>query len=168
MYDVVVIGCGPGGYAAAIRAAQLGGTVAVVEAGDIGGTRVNRGCIPSKVWLRAANILKMIKNGKEFGIDASVNHINYQAIIERKNGIAAEIRMGMQALLEANGVELIRGRGMLKNAREVRVDNKTIGAEKIILATGSSLDIPDIKGLKEAILTTDQVLDITQVAQRVA
>ncbi len=64
MYDVVVIGCGPGGYAAAIRAAQLGGKVAVFEAGDIGGTCVNRGCIPSKVWLRAAHTLKMIKNGK--------------------------------------------------------------------------------------------------------
>ena len=167
MYDLVVIGCGPGGYAAAIRAAQLGGKVAVVEAGDIGGTCVNRGCIPSKVWLRAAYMLKMIKSAKEFGIDASVNYIDYQAIIERKNGIAAEIRMGMKALLEANGVELIRGQGTLKNAREVSVDNKTFSAKKIILATGSSLDIPDINGLKDAILTTDQILEMPHAPKSV-
>jgi dihydrolipoamide dehydrogenase len=167
MFDVVVIGCGPGGYAAAIRAAQLGGKVAVVEAGDIGGTCVNRGCIPSKVWLRAAYTLKMIKNANEFGIDASVNQIDYSAIIERKNGIAAEIRMGMEALLEANGIELICGRGMLQSARKVGVGNKTVGAEKIILATGSSLDIPDIKDLRNAILTTDQILDMTSVPKSV-
>ena len=167
MYDVVVIGCGPGGYAAAIRAAQLGGKVAVVEAGDIGGTCVNRGCIPSKVWLRAAHTLKMIKNGKEFGIDASVNQIDYQAIIDRKTAIAAEIRMGMEALLEANGVELIRGQSMLKKAREVSVGNKTFDAKKIILATGSSLDIPNIIGLKDALLTTDQILEMTQVPKSV-
>ena len=167
MYDVVVIGCGPGGYAAAIRAAQLGGKVAVVEVGDIGGTCVNRGCIPSKVWLRAAHTLKMIKNGKEFGIDASVNQIDYQAIIDRKTAIAAEIRMGMEALLEANGVELIRGQSMLKKAREVSVGNKTFDAKKIILATGSSLDIPNIIGLKDALLTTDQILEMTQVPKSV-
>lgn len=167
MYDVVVIGCGPGGYAAAIRAAQLGGKVAVVEAGDIGGTCVNRGCIPSKVWLRAAHTLKMIKNGKEFGIDASVNQIDYQAIIDRKTAIAAEIRMGMEALLEANGVELIRGQSMLKKAREVSVGNKTFDAKKIILATGSSLDIPNIIGLKDALLTTDQILEMTHVPKSV-
>jgi len=167
MYHVVVIGCGPGGYAAAIRAAQLGARVAIVEAADIGGTCVNRGCIPSKIWLRAAHMLKMIKNGKEFGIDASVNHVDYQAIIDRKNGIAAEIRMGMEALLEANGVEFIRGQGMLANAREVRVGGKTVEAQNFILATGSSLDIPDIKGLKDAILTTDQVLEMTRIPKSV-
>lgn len=167
MDHVVVIGCGPGGYAAAIRAAQLGGNVAVVEAADLGGTCVNRGCIPSKVWLKAAHTLKMIKSGQAFGIDASVNHVDYQAIIDRKNGIAAEIRMGMEALLEANGVKLIRGQGILQNTREVRVGDKTVEARNIILATGSSPDIPDMEGLKDAILTTDQVLEMTSAPKSV-
>lgn len=163
MYDVAVIGCGPGGYAASIRAAQLGGKVAVVEAAEIGGTCVNRGCIPSKVWLRAADTLNMIKNGKEFGIEASVSRINLAAIIERKNGISDQIRMGMEALLEANGVDFIQGGGKVKNAREISVGETTIVAKKIILATGSSLDIPDIAGLKNAVLTTDQLFEMNDV-----
>jgi dihydrolipoyl dehydrogenase len=167
MYDVVVIGCGPGGYAASIRAAQLGGKVAVVEAGDIGGTCVNRGCIPSKVWLRAAATLDMIKNGKEFGIEASINRINLSAIIERKNGISDEIRMGMKALLEANGVDLIQGQAKLKNAREIVVGKNIVAGRKIILAIGSSLDIPDRIGLKDAILTTDQILDMSDMPESV-
>ena len=93
MYDVVVIGCGPGGYAASIRASQLGGKVAIIEAGDIGGTCVNLGCIPSKVWLRAAYMLKIIKAGEDFGIKASVSEVDFKAIVERKNGVAGEIRM---------------------------------------------------------------------------
>jgi dihydrolipoamide dehydrogenase len=167
MYDVVVIGCGPGGYAAAIRSAQLGAKVAMVEAGDIGGTCVNRGCIPSKIWLKAAAILKMIQAGADFGIEASVNNVNFKAIVERKNGVAGEIAMGMEALLGANGVELIRGQGIIKNAREVSVDGKTLGAKNIILATGSSLDVPDIDGLTDAVLTTDQIFEMTKAPKAV-
>ena len=75
-YDVIVIGGGPGGYAAAIRASQLGGKVALIEASEIGGTCVNRGCIPSKVWLHAADLLKKVKNAEEFGIKASVEKLD--------------------------------------------------------------------------------------------
>ena len=167
MYDVVVIGCGPGGYAASIRASQLGGKVAIVEAGDIGGTCVNLGCIPSKVWSRAAYMLKIIKAGEDFGIKASVSEVDFKAIVERKNGVAGEIRMGMEALLENNGVELIRAQAIVKNAREVSVDGKTVEAKNIILATGSSLDIPDIAGLKDAVLTTDQVMEMTEIPDAV-
>ncbi len=167
MYDVVVIGCGPGGYAASIRAAQLGGKVAVVEAGDIGGTCVNRGCIPSKVWVKAAATLDMIKNGKEFGIEASINRINLSAIVERKNSISDEIRIGMKALLKANGVDFIQGQAKLKSSREIAVGEKNIAGEKIILAIGSSLDIPDIIGLEGAILTTDQVLELSDIPESV-
>jgi len=167
MYDVVVIGCGPGGYAAAIRASQLGGKAAIIEGSDIGGTCVNRGCIPSKVWLRAASMLTMISRGEEFGIKASVDEVDFKVIVERKNGVAAEIRTGMEALLGANGAELIRGQGMIKNAREVSIDGKTVEAKNIILATGSSLDVPDIKGIKDAVMTTDQIFEMTDVPKSV-
>jgi dihydrolipoamide dehydrogenase len=167
MYDVLVIGSGPGGYAAAIRTSQLGGKAAIVEAREVGGTCVNRGCVPSKIWLRAAYVLKLINQSKEFGIQASINKVDFKSIIDRKNGVANDIRTGMEALLEANGVDLIRAHGVIKNAHEAAVDGKTVGAKKIILATGSHLDIPNIEGIKNALLTTDQVFDMTEVPKSV-
>jgi len=167
MYDIVVIGCGPGGYAAAIRASQLGGSVAIVEAGYIGGTCVNTGCIPSKIWLKAAHLLKSIKNGEEFGIKAVVDKIDFKAIIERKNGVAGDIRMGMEALLSANNIDLLRGHGIVKSANEVSVDGKIIKTKNIILSTGSSPDIPDISNLKEALLSIEQIFDMTVIPESV-
>ncbi|MBW2087273.1 MAG: dihydrolipoyl dehydrogenase [Deltaproteobacteria bacterium] len=163
MYDVIVIGGGPGGYAAGIRAAQLGGQVALIEAAEIGGTCVNRGCIPSKVWLRAVYLHEAIRNADAFGIKATLEGTDLSKIKERKNGVAADIRMGMGGLLGNNGIEVIEGRGLLKSPREVEVEGKTLEAKKIIIATGSSLHLPDIDGLKNAAMTTDQVLDMTQV-----
>jgi dihydrolipoyl dehydrogenase len=162
MYDVIVIGGGPGGYAASIRASQLGGKVALIEAAEIGGTCVNRGCIPSKVWLRAADLLKKIKNAHEFGIKASVEGLDLGAIVSRKSGVANDIRMGMGGLLGNNGVEVVTGRAALTGAREVRVDDQTLEAKAIIVATGSVLDIPIIPGIEDAAMTTDQVFDMTE------
>jgi dihydrolipoamide dehydrogenase len=159
MYDVVVIGCGPGGYAAAIRASQLGGKVAVVEAAEVGGTCVNRGCIPSKVWLKAASMLGTIQRGEEFGIKVPKPKIDLKAIVERKNTVAGEIRMGMEALLQNNKVERINAHAEVKNARELKIDGKSAAAKNIILATGSSLDIPQIPGLKDALWTSDDLLN---------
>ncbi len=167
MYNVIVIGGGPGGYAASIRASQLGAKVALLEAGEIGGTCVNRGCISGKVWLQAADLLHKIRNAGEFGIKASVEGLELQSIVERKVGVAGDIRMGMEGLLSNNGVELIRGRAVLKSPREVDVEGIVLESEKIIIATGSSLEIPEIPGLDEAALTTDQVLDMTEVPSSV-
>ena len=167
MYDVVVIGGGPGGYAAAIRASQLGGKVALVEAAEIGGTCVNRGCIPTKVWLHAANLIQLIKRADEFGIKTSAEEIDLQSLVTRRNGVSSDTRMGMEGILRNNGVELIRGVGVLKSPREIDVDGTIFEAKKMILATGSRLDIPDIPGLEEAALTTDQVLEMEKVPSSV-
>ncbi|MDM8541406.1 dihydrolipoyl dehydrogenase [Desulfococcaceae bacterium HSG9] len=161
MYDVTVIGGGSGGYAAAIRAAQSGANVVLAECAETGGTCVNRGCIPSKVWLRAADLLERLKTGKEFGINASVKEVDFKTIVERKNGVSAEIRMGMEALLQNNGVEIIKGRAVLKSPQLVDVDSRTIETKRIIIATGSSLSAPEIPGLKKAAMTTDEVLEMT-------
>lgn len=167
MYDVIVIGGGPGGYAAGIRASQLGGKVALVEAAEIGGTCVNRGCIPTKVWLRAANLLHWIHRAEEFGIKTSAEEIDLQSLVARRNGISSDTRMGMEGILKNNGLEIVRGLAVLKSPREVDVDGTMFEAKKMILATGSCLDIPEIPGLEEAALTTDQVLEMTKVPSSV-
>lgn len=162
MYDVVVIGGGSGGYAAAIRAAQLGGKVALIEAEKMGGTCVNRGCIPSKVWLRAVELLHRVQNGDEFGLKTSKVRTDFAAIVGRKTGVASDICMGMEALLGNNGVEVIKGKGVLKGPEEIEVDGNHVSARKIIIATGSRLREPEFPGLEKSAITTDQVLDMTQ------
>jgi len=167
MYDVMIIGGGSGGYAAAIRAAQLEAKVVLAESAETGGTCVNRGCIPSKVWQRAGDLLDRIKKGKEFGIDASVGEIDLKALVERKNGVSNEIRMGMEALLQNNGVEVVKGHAVIKSPQEVEVDGRIIETKKIIIATGSSLVTPEVPGLKKAAMTTDDVLEMTAIPESV-
>ncbi|MGW8321971.1 MAG: dihydrolipoyl dehydrogenase [Thermodesulfobacteriota bacterium] len=162
MHDLIVIGCGPGGYAASIRASQLGGKVAVIEAADIGGTCVNRGCIPAKVWHKAASTLQSIRKGADFGIEAAEPKLNLKTVVERKNGVSGEIRMGMEGLLANNGVELIRGRAVFKGPQAVEVGGNTLEAKKFIIASGSSLAFPEVPGLKDAAMTTDDLLEMTQ------
>ncbi len=167
MHDVLVIGGGPGGYAAAIRAAQLGGRVALIEAADLGGTCVNRGCIPSKVWMRAAYLKYWMVRAGEFGLKSEYKGLDIKVLVERKNEVGMDIRAGMKALLQKNGVELITGHGVFKNSREVVVDKKTCAAKKIIIATGSSLAVPEMKGLTEALMTSDQFFNLEDLPSSV-
>jgi dihydrolipoamide dehydrogenase len=167
MYDVVVIGGGPGGYAAAIRVSQLGGNVALVEVGEMGGTCVNRGCIPSKVWLHAAHLLHLIRNGREFGIKTEGQTVDFQAVVARKNGVANDIRMGMEGLLTNNRVEVVRGRAALEGPHEIQVNGRMLQTKKIIIATGSVLRIPDVVGIEEAAMTTDQLLNMSVLPRSV-
>ena len=167
MYDLMIIGGGSGGYAAAIRAAQLEAKVVLAESAETGGTCVNRGCIPSKVWQRAGDLLDRIKKGKEFGINASVGEIDLKALVERKNGVSNEIRMGMEALLQNNGVEVVKGYAVIKSPQEVEVDGRIIETKKVIIATGSSLVTPEVPGLKKAAMTTDDVLEMTAIPESV-
>lgn len=156
MYDVLVIGGGPGGYAAAIRASQLGAKAALIEADTFGGACVNIGCIPSKIWLRSAYLYTMAKRAEEFGLDLKVNGVKTKTIKERTDGVASEIRMGMEALLGNYGVEVIKGRAVFKNTGEVTVDGKPFAAQNIVIATGAVPDFSGIPGDKKP-ETVDQL-----------
>jgi dihydrolipoamide dehydrogenase len=163
MHDVIVIGGGAGGYSAAIRAAQLGAKVAVVEEDQLGGVCVNRGCIPVKSWLKAADTLRRVRTGDAFGIRAAVQNIDFKTIIENKNSSSEKIRLGMEGLLQNNGIEVIIGHAAFKNPAEIDVDGRSLPTKKFVIASGGHTEVPEIKGLAKALLTTDEILDMQQV-----
>jgi dihydrolipoamide dehydrogenase len=144
-YDVVVIGGGPGGYTAAIRAAQLGFSTAIVESAKLGGICLNWGCIPSKSLLKAAEIMHLLKRTKEFGISCENISFDFPAVIKRSRDVADKSEKGVQYLMKKNKINYISGFGKIKktgdrNIVEVFKDNtpiEEINAKHIILATGS-------------------------------
>src|SRR4030042_2287538 len=162
MYDVLILGGGPGGYACCIPAAQLKGNVALVESNTLGGTCVNRGCIPSKVWLQAANLKQWIERSEEFGLKTTLQGWDMGVIVRRKNGVGHDIREGMRALLKKNGVDLIDGQGILKNKKEVSVDGRAYEAQRIIIATGSSPAVPAVPELADMALTVEQGFELEE------
>lgn len=140
-FDIIVLGGGPGGYPAAIRAAQLGKKVALVEAKELGGTCLNRGCIPSKTLIASAEVLERAREAKEFGVVITGPiTFDYGKMVERKDAVVTKVRKGLEGLIAANRIKLFRGFGKLVGPREIKItgtDNATIRADKIIIATGS-------------------------------
>jgi dihydrolipoamide dehydrogenase len=149
-YDVVVIGTGPGGYVAAIRAAQLGFKTAVIEKESLGGICLNWGCIPTKALLKSAQVFEYIKHSKDFGIEASGNP-NFEAVIKRSRGVADKMSKGVQFLMKKNKIDVIMGFGKLVAKGKIEVtgnENKTqtVEAKHVILATGGrSRELPSMK-----------------------
>ena len=168
MYDVIVIGGGPGGYAAAIRSAQLDGKTALIEPAELGGTCVNRGCIPAKIWNRAARAKHTIERAGEFGIQASIEGINFETIVQRRKGIPNDIQMGMGGLCKNNKIDVIQGYGVFNTVNAVEVEGKAVEGKSFIIATGTSIHKPAVSGLDDACaMTTDQVLEMTKVPSSV-
>ncbi len=139
-FDLIVIGGGPGGYVAAIRAAQQGANVALVEAKLMGGSCLNFGCIPTKTLLAGAAVVKKIRHAEEFGVKVGQMEIDFSKMTDRKDGVVTGIRNSLEGLIKADGITIVRGWGKLNGPNEVKVlgDKPAIlRAEKIILATGS-------------------------------
>src|ERR1700753_3550996 len=149
-YDVVVLGSGPGGYVAAIRAAQLGFKTAIIEKESLGGICLNWGCIPTKPLLKSAQVYQDILHAKEFGIDAS-GTADFPAVIKRSRGVADKMSKGVQFLMRKNKIDVINGYGKLKAKGQVEVtgaDGKTqlVEGRHIIVATGArSRELPNLK-----------------------
>ena len=141
-YDIIVIGSGPGGYVAAIRAAQLGFKVAVVERAELGGICLNWGCIPTKALLKSASVFQYLLHAKEYGIVAGEVSADFPAMVKRSRDVADQMSKGIQFLLKKNKVEHLQGTGKVKPGRIVEVTDaagtKTdYSANHIILATGA-------------------------------
>jgi dihydrolipoamide dehydrogenase len=136
-YDCVVIGSGPGGYVAAIRAAQLGLKTAVVEKDRVGGRCLNYACIPAKAVLRSADVLTEVREAGDFGVKVGEPEIDYSAVSERRRKVIQTLVGGVSMLFQKNGVELIEGEGKLAGPGAVSVGDSQIAAKAIVLATGS-------------------------------
>ncbi|HKI45356.1 MAG TPA: FAD-dependent oxidoreductase, partial [Balneolales bacterium] len=142
-FDIVVIGTGPGGYVAAIRASQLGFKTAVIEKKDLGGVCLNIGCIPSKALLKTAEIMETMNHASDYGLSAKDIGVDFPAVIKRSRGVANKMSKGVQFLMKANKIEVIKGKGVFESAREVKVlDDKDKEVERVkgkyfIIATGA-------------------------------
>jgi len=171
-YQVVVIGGGPAGYVAAIKAAQLGAKVAIVEKGTFGGTCLNVGCIPTKTYLKNAEIIEHIHAAASRGIivDTASIRVDMEKVQEHKNSVVKKLTSGVVALLKSNGVDIYQGLGKINKNKDVVVnDTQIIKADKIILAGGSKasrINIPGIENKK--VLTSDDLLAIKEVPETLA
>lgn len=150
-YDIIVIGSGPGGYPAAIRASQLGMKVAVVEKAELGGVCLNWGCIPTKALLKSANVFEYINHAKDYGIEVADATADFGAVVKRSRGVADKMSKGVQFLMKKNKIDVIAGTGKVKAGKKVAVtDDKgketTYTASKgVILATGArSRQLPNL------------------------
>lgn len=161
--DLVVIGGGSGGFAAAMRAAQLGGRVTLVEADLYGGNCMNRACIPTTFLMATARLMQSFRKAAPFGIRAGEPTPDFQALHERKDLLIEGLRLGTEQLLTEYGVTLLRGRGRLVARDAVEVDGQRIPARNIVIATGSvaaqlpveGADLPGVMGTEEAIILRD-------------
>lgn len=168
-YDVIVIGSGPGGYVAAIRASQLGLKAAIVERAELGGICLNWGCIPTKALLKSAQVYEYLLHAQDYGLKASGIDKDFSSVIKRSRGVADKMSKGVQFLMKKNKIEVIAGSGKVKPGKKIEVTSadgtvKTLEARHIILATGArSRELPSLKqdgkkiiGYREAMVLPQQ------------
>lgn len=174
-YDVelAVLGGGPAGYLAAIRAAQLGARVAIVEREEFGGVCLNRGCIPTKALLRTVEVAGYERRGQEFGVTGQLPTVSWPAAHSRKARVVKSLRLGVEHLLKHDRIHVLRGQGIIINERQLKVDaadgEAVIHAAKLLVATGSVAVQHSIPGIKlPVVLTSDELLMLEEVPKRLA
>jgi dihydrolipoamide dehydrogenase len=173
-FDLVVIGSGPGGYVAAIRAAQLGLRTAIVEKDELGGTCLNWGCIPTKAWIVSAHLLEQIRRAKDFGIEVSEPTVRWDWMLERKNKVVKQLTGGVRQLLQGRGVEIVRGTARLDSPGRVVVlgaagEGVELAAKHVMIATGAESWLPPGFALEGTrVITSREALDLPRQPRRMA
>lgn len=167
-FDIVVLGGGSGGYAAALRASELGFTVGLIEKDKVGGTCLHRGCIPTKALLHAAEVADVSRESSKFGVTTTFGGIDIAGVTAYREGVVAKKYKGLQGLVKARGITTIEGEGRLTSPTTVQVGDDTITGKNIILATGSySRSLPGLE-IGGRVITSEQALALDYVPAKVA
>ncbi len=171
-YDVAVIGAGPGGYVAAIRASQLGARTCVVERDALGGVCTNAGCIPTKALWQTARLALQLKSAGDFGLEVGAAELDYVGLAARRDAVVGKLRKGVEALLSGNGVELIRASAAFRDPHTVALDGaegrESLSAGVIIIATGSSpVEVPDLPFDHERVIDSADALRADELPESV-
>ncbi|RNE62351.1 dihydrolipoyl dehydrogenase [Cryobacterium tepidiphilum] len=167
-FDIVVLGGGSGGYAAALRAVQLGFSVGLIEKGKLGGTCLHRGCIPTKALLHSAEIADVSRESSKYGVTTTLDGIDIAGVTKYREGIVASKFKGLQGLIKARGITVIEGEGRLTSPTTVQVGDDTITGKNVILATGSySRSLPGLE-IGGRVITSEDALALDFVPKKVA
>lgn len=170
MYDLIVIGGGPGGYMAAERAGHAGLKTLLVEKNALGGVCLNEGCIPSKTLLNSAKALYYAKHGEAYGVMTQGVAYDHNAVVERKNKVVGTLVSGVKAQMKASGVTVVNGEAEIVDKNRVKANGEAYEGKRLLIATGSEPVIPPIPGLKEGIdsgfvLTNRELLDLREIPE---
>ncbi len=167
-FDIVVLGAGSGGYAAALRASELGFSVGLIEKGKLGGTCLHVGCIPTKALLHSAEVADVSREAAKYGVTTTFDGIDIAAVSAYRQGIVASKYKGLQGLIKSRGITVIEGEGKLTSPTTVQVGGDTITGKNIILATGSySRSLPGLE-IGGRVITSEQALELDFVPKKVA
>ena len=164
MYDLIVLGAGPGGYEAAAHAGELGKKVALIEKKHIGGICLNSGCIPTKTLLHSAKTLQLCREAENYGIKAGKLEIDYGKIQRRKKEVVALLLKGIEGKLKRSGVEILWGEGRLLSKNAIEVNEKSYETKNILIATGSRPAVPPIEGIDSPhVLDSTAILELDRI-----
>jgi dihydrolipoamide dehydrogenase len=163
-FDVLILGAGSGGYACALRAAQLGLTVGLVEKGNLGGTCLHVGCIPTKALLHAAEVADSARESEQFGVQASFEGIDMAGVNSYKDGVVSRLFKGLAGLIKSRGITVIEGAGRLTGPQQVTVGDATYTGKHVVLASGSySKSLPGLDIDGERVITSEHALRLERV-----
>ncbi len=167
-YDIAIIGGGPGGYVAAIRAAQLGKKTVVIERSDMGGVCLNWGCIPTKALLKSAEVVRSARKAKKFGVVVSGVEVDFPAVMKRSRQVANSLSRGVDFLMKKNGVAVINGSARLLGSNQIRInDDQKISADHIIIATGARpRPMPSAAFDGETIISSKEALSLETIPEK--